>query len=41
MPVLGEEQTLVELSVLDEIKALLAVYVTDQRRRAKQRRRGE
>jgi four helix bundle protein len=41
MPLLGEQETLLEISVLDEIKALLATYVTDQRRRAREQRRRE
>jgi hypothetical protein len=39
MPLLGERETMSELTVLDEIVALLAVYVSDQRRLAKRRRR--
>ena len=39
MPLLGEQETMSELAVLDEIVALLAVYVSDQRRLAKRRRR--
>ena len=35
MPLLGEEHTLAELSLLDEIAALITAYVADQRRRAK------
>ena len=41
MPVLGEQETLAEISLLDEITALLAVYVTDQRRRARLVRRSQ
>ena len=39
MPLLGEDDTLAELSVLDEIIALLVAYVSDQRRQAREQRR--
>lgn len=34
MPILGEEETLVSIGLLDEVTALAAAYVSDQRRRA-------
>ena len=41
MPLLGENETLAELSLLDEIAALITAYVADQRNRARRQRRGE
>ena len=41
MPLLGEDETLTELSLLDEIAALITAYVADQRNRARRQRLGE
>ena len=41
MPILGEEEALADLSLLDEIAALITAHVADQRDRARRQKRGE